>query len=268
MPKSREPYTMGYGPASTATMAARTADVHAAFLLPHLKPGMKVLDCGCGPGSVTLGLAAVVAPGEVIGTDLEDSQLELGSNAADQRGLTNVRFETATIYELPFEDESFDAIFISAVLGNLGDPLRGLREAHRVLKPGGVIGVKEFDHGGDLLFPPDPDLIKGVELYFRLRRHNGHDPESGRKVLGRLQQIGFRNAAMTASYENYPGPQVLSQVGAVTAMLVNEAFAEPFLELGWASTEDLERIAEAWRELAQKPGAFYAVSWCEAVGWK
>lgn len=268
MPESREPYTMGYGPASTATMAARTADRHAAFLLPHLKPGMRVLDCGCGPGSVTVGFAELVAPGEVIGTDLEESQLELGRKAAEERGLANVRFEPASIYELPFENESFDAVFISAVLGNLSDPLRGLQEAYRILKPGGVIGVKEFDHGGDLLFPPDPDLLRGVELYIRLRRHNGHDPESGRKVLGRLQQIGFQNAAMTATYENYSGPQVLAHVGGVTAMLVNEAFAQPFHELGWASNEELKRISEAWREFAAKPGAFYAVAWCEASAWK
>ncbi len=268
MMESREPYTMGYGPASTATMAARTAEGHAAFLLPHLKPGMKVLDCGCGPGSVTLGLAETVAPGEVVGTDLKESQLEFGRKAAEQRGIANVRFEAANIYELPFTDESFDAVFISAVLGNLSDPLRGLKEAYRVLKSGGVIGVKEFDHGGDLLFPSDPDLVKGIELYVRLRRYNGHDPESGRKVLGRLQQTGFHNAEMTATYENYPGPQVLSQVGAVTAMLVTEAFAGQFQNLGWASAEEVEQMTEAWRNFAKTPGAFYAVAWCEAVAWK
>jgi ubiquinone/menaquinone biosynthesis C-methylase UbiE len=249
-------------------MAARTAEGHAAFLLPHLKPGMKVLDCGCGPGSVTLGLAQSVAPGEVIGTDLEQSQLAIGRKAAAASGVSNVRFEAANIYELPFADGSFDAVLISAVLGNLTDPLGGLNEAYRVLKPGGVIGVKEFDHGGDLLFPADPDLLKGIEMYVRLRRHNGHDPESGRKILGRLQQTGFHNATMTATYENYTGPQVLSQVGGVTAMLVTEAFANQFQNLGWASADEVDRMTEAWREFSAKSGAFYAVAWCEAVAWK
>jgi ubiquinone/menaquinone biosynthesis C-methylase UbiE len=249
-------------------MAARTAEGHAAFLLPHLKSGMRVLDCGCGPGSVTLGLAQIVTPGEVIGTDLEQSQLAVGRKTAAAGGIANVRFEAANIYDLPFSDGAFDAVFISAVLGNLADPMRGLKEAHRVLKPGGVIGVKEFDHGGDLLFPADPDLVKGVELYLRLRRHNGHDPESGRKVLGRLQQTGFQNAPMAAAYENYPGPQVLSQVGGVTALLLNEAFADQFQNLGWASADEVERMTDAWREFAEKPGAFYAVAWCEAVAWK
>lgn len=259
---------MGYGPASTAMMANRTAQRHAAFLLPHLKPGMKVLDCGCGPGSLTLGLAEIVAPGEVVGTDLEESQVDLGRKEAARREITNARFERADIYELPFEDDSFDAIFISAVLGNLREPLRGLNEARRVLKSGGVIGVKEFDHGGDLLHPSEPDLVKGLDLYHRLRRHNGHDPEGGRKVLGFLQQAGFRDSTATATYETFSGPQVLQQVGGVFALLVNEAFAEPFKRFGWATPEAVQRMTLAWREFPRKPGAFYALAWCEVLAWK
>jgi len=268
MSDNQEQYTMGYGPASTAMMATRTAQRHAAFLLPHLKPGMKVLDCGCGPGSLTLGLAEIVSPGEVIGTDLEETQLDLGRKEAARRGITNARFERADIYELPFADHSFDAIFISAVLGNLRDPLRGLNEARRVLKSGGVIGVKEFDHGGDLFHPVAPHLAEGLDLYHRLRRHNGHDPESGRKLLDLLQQAGFRDSTATATYETFSGSEVMPQVGGVFALLVNEAFAEPFQRLGWATPEAVQRMAQAWREFSQQPGAFYAQAWCEAVAWK
>ena len=142
MTKEREPYTMGYGPAATAIMAERTAPSHAAFFLPHLKPGMALLDCGCGPSTITLGLAELVAPGEVVGTEIEESHVALASANAWQRGIGNVRFEAADLYELPFADASFDAVFVSAVLGNLREPIRGLREAYRVLKPGGVIGVR------------------------------------------------------------------------------------------------------------------------------
>lgn len=259
---------MGYGPASTAMMMNRTAQGHAAFLLPHLKPGMKILDCGCGPGSLTLSLAEVVAPGEVVGTDLEESQLDLGRKEAVRREITNARFERANIYELPFADDSFDAVFISAVLGNLRDPLRGLNEARRVLRSGGVIGVKEFDHGGDLFHPREPDLVEGIDLYHRLRRHNGHDPESGRKVLGLLQQAGFRDSTARATYDTFSGPHILQQVGRLFAILVNEAFAEPFQSFGWATSEDVQRMALAWQEFPRKPGAFYAQAWCEALAWK
>ncbi len=87
-----------------ARMANRTASQEAAFLLLHLQAGMHVLDAGCGPGSITVGLAAAVAPGEVIGIDVQPSQVEQARALAAQRGVTNVRFEVTNIYELPFPD--------------------------------------------------------------------------------------------------------------------------------------------------------------------
>ena len=137
MRKDREQYTMGYGPAATAMMATRTAQGHAAFFLPHLTPGMRLLDCGCGPGTISLGFAEVVAPGHVVGTEIEAAQVALAREHAATRHVANASFEVADIYALPFEDASFDAVFLSAVLGNLQDPVRGLRETYRVLKPGG-----------------------------------------------------------------------------------------------------------------------------------
>lgn len=126
---------MGYGPAATAIMAERTAQNHAAFFLSYLKPGMNVLDCGCGPGTITVGFAELVAPGEVVGTEIEEAHVAIARGNAAKHSVANVRFETANIYELPFADASFDAVFISAVLGNLREPIRGLRESFRVLKP-------------------------------------------------------------------------------------------------------------------------------------
>lgn len=125
MADDREQYTMGYGVASTSIMAVRTAKQHAPFFTSHLAPGMKVLDCGCGPGSISLGLAEIVSPGELVATDIQESQLEIGKKEAERRGLTNIRFKTASIYQLPFEDNYFDAVFSSAVIGNLAEPIKG-----------------------------------------------------------------------------------------------------------------------------------------------
>ena len=82
MMDNREEYTMGYGPAAVALMGARSAQTHAAFFLPYLKPGMTLLDCGCGPGTVTLGFAGIVAPGSAVGTDIEPSQMALATKTA------------------------------------------------------------------------------------------------------------------------------------------------------------------------------------------
>ncbi len=74
-PSDVKTYTIGHQPGALDLMRVRTAERFAAQLLPHLRPGMRLLDCGCGPGSITVGLASVVAPGEVVGVDLEPRRL-------------------------------------------------------------------------------------------------------------------------------------------------------------------------------------------------
>ena len=253
---------MGYGPAATAIMAMRTAQSHAAFFFPYLKSGMNVLDCGCGPGTITAGFAELVAPGEVVGTEIEESHVAIARENAAKHNLRNVRFETADIYELPFADSSFDAVFISAVLGNLREPVRGLREAFRVLKSGGVIGVKEFDHGGDLLYPGDPAIEKYGELYLRLRRENGHDPETGRKIGALLIDAGFGELKLSAVYEPFAGPQAAGGFAQVSAGLLAEGWGDAFVGNGWATRDDIKEMADAWRRFANFPGAIFAAAWC------
>jgi SAM-dependent methyltransferase len=268
MTRDREQYTMGYGPAATAIMARRAAKSHAAFFLPHLKSGMALLDCGCGPGTTTLGFAEFVAPGQVVGTEIESSHVTIARENAAERNLSNVRFEVADVYELPFEADFFDAVFISAVLGNLREPVRALLEVHRVLKPGGVIGVKEFDHGGDLVYPAVPALAKYGELYVRLRRDNGHDPEGGRKIGAFLLDAGFQDLKLSASYEPFADPQALRGFAEVSAGLLTEGWGDTFRNRGWATAEDIKEMSDAWRQFATFPGAIFAAAWCEAVARK
>src|SRR5688572_17021804 len=96
--------------------ARRTATVNAAFLLPHLAPGMSLLDAGCGAGSITLGLAEAVAPGEVVGIDVSAEGIDAARSLATARDITNACFEVADACALPFEDGSFDAVFSHALL--------------------------------------------------------------------------------------------------------------------------------------------------------
>jgi ubiquinone/menaquinone biosynthesis C-methylase UbiE len=139
-------YTLGYGEATHQWMRQRTAATHAKFLLPHISAGMRVLDCGCGAGSITLGLAEAAAPGEVIGIDVEPVQIERAQSLAAAQGATNVQFKVADITCLPFPDASFDAVFAHAVLYHLADPHHALKECRRVLRPTGCIGIRDIDY--------------------------------------------------------------------------------------------------------------------------
>ena len=82
---SESSYTMGYSEEFRQLLDRRSAETHAAHLLPHLKPGLRVLDFGCGPGTITVGLAKVVETGEVHGIDVEESQINLARSAARGR---------------------------------------------------------------------------------------------------------------------------------------------------------------------------------------
>src|SRR5262249_8436557 len=103
-------YTPGYGAPVLSFMSQRTAETHGAFFLEQLRPGWRLLDAGCGPGTITMGLARAVQPGLVVGIDIEESQLASARERAEREGL-NVEFRRASVYELPFQDGSFDAVF-------------------------------------------------------------------------------------------------------------------------------------------------------------
>lgn len=98
-------YTMGYSPEFLQLLDRRNAQAHAGHLLPHLKNDFRVLDFGCGPGTITVGLAQVVHTGEFHGIDMEESQIELARAAAKAGGHDNARFHVGNVYELPFEDD-------------------------------------------------------------------------------------------------------------------------------------------------------------------
>ena len=134
-----ESYSHRGNPAFESELALRTAAKEAAFFLPLLRAGMRVLDLGCGPGSIILGFAQAVAPGEAVGVDLQPSQVAQAQALSVAWGVTNAHFEVADVYSLPFPDGFFDAVFAHAVLMHLREPVRALEEVRRVLRPGGML---------------------------------------------------------------------------------------------------------------------------------
>jgi ubiquinone/menaquinone biosynthesis C-methylase UbiE len=106
--------------------AGRSIATSAAFFVPHLQPGMALLDAGCGPGSITLDFAEALAPIEVVGVDIDTAALERARKAAEERGVTNLRLEPGDIYKLRFPDASFDAVWTSSTMQWLRRPKKAL----------------------------------------------------------------------------------------------------------------------------------------------
>src|SRR5579884_3192284 len=168
-------YLPGYSSQVVSFMRRRTAATHAAFFLPYLKPVMRLLDVGCGPGSITLDLSRLVAPGEAVGVDLEPKQFSEVQEQARTEKL-NVRFEEGSAYALPFPDSSFDAAFSHALVSHLAEPVRALKEIRRVLKPGGLVGLRAGDWGGVLMYPLTDEVRAGLARFAEMQRRNGGAP--------------------------------------------------------------------------------------------
>jgi ubiquinone/menaquinone biosynthesis C-methylase UbiE len=197
---SEATYTYGHSPGVVAVHAARSAQREAGFFLRYLATGMRVLDAGCGPGSITVGLAEHVAPGEVVGIDRSPDVTEQAQRLASERGVTNARFQTASVTSLPFDAASFDAVFAHTLLEHVRDPLAALREFSRVLKTGGTVGLRDVDWEARSLGPADSDVDEAAELYARLWRHNGGDPRCGPKLRGLLLEAGFEVVSTAGSF--------------------------------------------------------------------
>lgn len=240
-------YTPGYSAPMVQFMAQRTAQTHASFFLPHLKPGWHVLDAGCGPGTITLGLARRSHPGNVVGIDVEDSQFGQASATAQLEGL-NVEFRKGSVYELPFEDRTFDAVFSHAVLEHLGDPAAAIAEFRRVLKPGGLIGLRSGDLGGLLIDADSDGPAQAFASYLTQQKEGDKDPNVGRKLARLMRYAGFSVDKMTASYE------VISDL----LMKLGPSLAEQFTSPGsFCKLQDKSDI----------PTLFVALAWCEATGY-
>ena len=250
-------------------LALRTVGKEAGFFIRHLRPGMDLLDCGCGPGSITIGLAELLFPGSVIGVDISELQIERARTLALEKDADNIDFYTASVYSLPFEDNTFDAAFVHTVLQHLTDPQSAVKEIHRVLKPGGVIGVRDSDWAGHIRGPSDQVLDASWELYTRFHAQRGRHPFAGRNLRAFLREGGFLNVKGTASSE-YSGDSesVQSTAQVMSALFNSPDFVEPALEMGWIDRAGIDEIVAAWKEWGEHPDAYYAFTNCEVVGWK
>jgi ubiquinone/menaquinone biosynthesis C-methylase UbiE len=232
----------------------RTAERNTAFLLPHLRPGMRLLDVGCGPGSITEGLAAAVAPGPAIGLDI--SRLALSGT----RSFVRIQADAAG---LPFCDETFDAVLLHAVLQHVPAPLDVLHEVRRVLRTGGVVGVADADFESAVSWPRNADLDRAAELIARTRSH----PRIGKTLRSLLHETGFVGveASVVAAVRG-DERAVSAEASFWAAYFEAQPFVAWVVANGWASAAAMSAIAVAWRAWGVDPGAFSATLWCQAVG--
>ncbi|MBA3534756.1 MAG: methyltransferase domain-containing protein [Ardenticatenales bacterium] len=266
-----ERYLPGYEAAEQHRMSRRTAQQAAAFLLPHLRSGMALLDCGCGPGSIAIDLAELVAPGMVVGLDIEMRQIEFAREQAARRGVDNIRFEQGSVYKLPFPDGAFDVVWSHAVLKHLSDPLAILKEFRRVLRSDGMVAISDLDWGSLLWEPSTPELSEVRDLLLRVWEHNGSSPYYARHQRRLLREAGFaRTEAWAGStYPSYAGRSDSTRhwAGVLTRWFEEPAFVTTAHKQLAVDDFQLAAMKETIRAWGESPDAFFVVLPCSAMGW-
>jgi ubiquinone/menaquinone biosynthesis C-methylase UbiE len=257
-----EAYTHGHHDSVLRSHRWRTADNSAAYLLPALQTGQTLLDVGCGPGNLTVDLAARVAPGAVVGVDRSEKVIELAREEAAGAGATNVTFQVADAYALPFEDGSFDVAHAHQLLQHLGDPVAALRELRRVVRPGGVVAVRDADYAGMTWYPASGALDEWSALYHEVTQANGAEADAGRRLQSWALEAGFDPDTLVATagvwcYASDEDREWWAELWAERC--VASDFARQAVGHGLADEVGLEQLAAGWREWGQTRDGWFAV---------
>ncbi|KAK4500829.1 hypothetical protein PRZ48_009021 [Zasmidium cellare] len=150
----------------------RTAQSNARHLLPYIQPNHRILDIGCGPGSITADLAELVPQGEVVGIDINPDFVEAGIALAKERGLQNLFFRVGDVTTdlANIEPSTFDIVHAHQVLLHLPDPLSTMQQMRRIAKPGGLIS--SVDSAFKLIIPSNPGILSSEATYEKLSKGN------------------------------------------------------------------------------------------------
>ena len=261
MHPTKENYTPGHTPNATAFMAARDLDSHGFFLAPLLQHGFDVLDVGCGPGTITAGIAQAVFPGRVTAIDISAPQLEYGRRLAQGREIMNIDFVAGTSQELPLADESFDVVFAHALLEHLHDPMRTMREFHRVTRPGGFIAVCSPDWDDFELTPHPMRVGRAINAYRTLQECHGGNTRAGHHLHEWLVASGFTPLAHEKWVEEYDDTRHIVDY---LALQLDQAgqFHHATALRNWA-TDPAARFRQSWKyatgvraDAIRRPGIF------------
>ena len=264
-------YIMGYSDALLRILSSRSVATWCGYLAERLRPGVRVLDVGCGPGSISAGLAEAVAPGgELYGIDIEPSQVELAARAAGKRKLGNAEFSVADVRELPFADGFFDLVHCSDVLTFIPDAVPALKEMRRVLKSGGVLGCREIIMDSFLIHPdPTGILTRGYGVFADILEADGGHPQMGKDLVGHLERAGYTDIQMSAAFEVFSGPERLKLMYDLGEQwYFTSGVQVPATQYGAASDCMLDEMRQARDRWYQSTGAMAAFAYGEAVAVK
>ena len=259
-------YTAGYSEDYLRFLEHAASRDVIGYIAPHLRPGLRILDVGCGPGFISVRLADAVAPGELYGIDMEPSQIEMAKGIAADKGCENASFHVADIADLPFEDGFFDVACCNDVLAYVPGTGAALSEVKRVLKPGGVFGCREIIIDSSFTHPELGFMRRGFDVFADLLAADEGHPQIGKALKMHLYEAGFEDIRISASYNFYDtSEEIEAFYDMVTRWFLSFDISEAAKKYGAATDKLFANIGEAaerWRGMEE---ASAALAFGEAV---
>jgi ubiquinone/menaquinone biosynthesis C-methylase UbiE len=212
--------------------------------------GCRVLEAGCGVAAQTVTLARN-SPGALItSVDISAVSVAQAKRKADEAGLTDVHFQQADIFNLPFESGSFDHVFVCFVLEHLSNPLEALHALKNVLRAGGTITVIEGDHGSAYFHPESEAAHEAIRCQIELQDKAGGNALIGRELYPLLCEAGYDSVRVSPRmvYVDSSKPELVEDFTRKTFTAMIEGIRESAVRAGIIEQEIFDRgIADLYR---------------------
>lgn len=221
-------------------------------------PKAKVLEAGCGIGSQTVILAKNNPRTEITSIDVSLDSLEKARENVKSKGIENVRFLQADIFSLPFEEDSFDHVFVCFVLEHLQNPSEALKNLRKVLKSEGTITVIEGDHGSCYFYPEGKEALATWNCLIRVQARMRGNSLIGRQIYPLMQESGFKGVKVDPRmvYIDSSKPRLVDGFILKTIIPMVEGVKEQALEMRMIEEETWRKGIEELYETARPTGTF------------
>ena len=231
--------------------------------------GSRVLEAGCGVGAQTVTLAKNSPNALITSVDISGTSLVEAREKTAAAGLTNVYFEKADIFNLPFVPEFFDHIFVCFVLEHLSQPVQALKALKEYLKEGGTITVIEGDHGSAYFYPNSEEAHKAIQSQVELQRRAGGNAIIGRELYPLLCQAGFNSVRVSPRmvYVDSSKPELIEGFTKKTFTAMIEGVREATIKSGIIEQNVFEQGIKDLYRTTETDGVF-CYTFFKAIGTK
>jgi SAM-dependent methyltransferase len=264
-------YVHGYSPRETQRLQEQSGILeevlHGGTVYPA---GARVLEAGCGVGAQTVLLGKRNPDAEFVCVDVSQASLDQARLTVQESGISNVCLQHADIMELPFEEESFDHVFLCFVLEHLSETAHALEELRRLLKKGGTITAIEGDHGSAVWHPETEASLKVWQCLVTVQQQLGHDPLIGRRLYPLFLESGFKPSDVSPRWIYADGTNPPFTEGVVNKIMVpmTQTARKQSLELGLVDEVTWEKGIADLEKCAMSPDGTFFYTWFKAVAVK